>query len=102
MTIGAAKASAFRNADDSVTVHDPSITAPLAGGIRSPRECDTCGYSEAMHDPTTGECPIRYAVELTPHGHYVTDLHTNERIAGPLPLAAAEDRWRAIERGWTA
>jgi hypothetical protein len=52
-----------------------------------------------MHDPESGECPIRYVVELTSHGHYVVDLHTNERIVGPWPLQRAEDYWSEIERG---
>jgi hypothetical protein len=54
-----------------------------------------------MHDPETGDCPIRYVMELTSHGYYVVDLHTNERITAALTFGQAEDQWRRAEKGDT-
>lgn len=62
--------------------------------------CDVCGFTVLMHDPSTGQCPIDYTVEIVSGGtYYVTELRTGERVTGPLTLAAAVDRWNELERG---
>lgn len=74
---------------------------PPKPGVNLVKEtpCDVCGFTILMHDHTTGQCPITYTIELTPTGHYIYELATGERVEGPLTLAAAVERWNALERG---